>query len=58
LEDSERLVATLQQAEVQRKNDTNNARDMGTSISRATPKAHFKFFQENASNNFSKRWKH
>jgi hypothetical protein len=45
LEDSERLVATSQQAEVQRKNDTYNARGMGTSISRATPKAHFKIFQ-------------
>jgi hypothetical protein len=45
LEDSERLVATSQQAKVQRENDTYNARGMGTSISRATPKAHFKFFQ-------------
>jgi hypothetical protein len=45
LEDSERLVATSQQAKVQRKNDTNNARGMGRSISKATPKIHFKFFQ-------------
>jgi len=58
VEDGQRFVETLQQAEEHTRNDTNNSSNIESNISSAIAKAHFKYVQLNASYHFNKRWQH
>jgi len=58
VEDSQRFVEAPQQAEEHARYDINNSRGMGSNISSAIVKAHFKYTQSNVGYHFNRRWQH